>query len=214
MNLESELRALAVEWPATPHFALAHRRRRRWPLAAAILAAAVAVAFAVPQSRGAILRFFHIGSATIRVVDRLPRAQERPLVSGLGPVVPRARVRTLVHLLVPPVTPAPALHRSAGNVISTVFRVDGKPVLLSEYAGGYFLKKLTAGGTQIEFVRVRGSDGAWLLGPRHVVVFPAATARLAGNVLLWADQTTTYRLEGPGLTLARAVRVAASLRRG
>ncbi len=94
-----------------------------------------------------------------------------------------------MHLLVPDVSPAPALHRAPGNVVSILFRVDGKPVLLSEYAGGYYLKKLTAGGTRVDFVRVRGSDGAWLAGPQHVVVFPAATARLAGNVLLWADET-------------------------
>ena len=175
---------------------------------------AVAAAFAVPQSRGAILRLFHIGGATIRVVDRLPRAQERPLTEGLGPAIARPRGRRLLHLLVPPVSPAPALHLSPGNVVSIAFRVDGRPVVLSEYAGGYYLKKLAAGGTRIEFVRVRGFDGAWLLGPRHVVVFPAATARFAGNTLLWADETTTYRLEGPGLTLERAVGVASSLRRG
>ena len=213
MNLESELRALAVDWPETPRFALA-QRRRRWPLAVAIVAAAIAAAFAVPQSRGAILRFFHIGGATVRIVDRLPRAEERPLASGLGPVVTRARARTIVHLLVPPLTPAPRLHRSQGNVISVVFRSDGQPVVLSEFAGAYFLKKLALEGTGIEYVRVRGLEGAWLSGPKHVVVFPAATARLAGNVLIWADETTTYRLEGPKLTKLGALRIAASLRRG
>jgi hypothetical protein len=213
MNLESELRSLDVEWPATPRFVLAPRRRR-WPIAAAIAAAAVIAAFAVPQSRGAILRLFHIGGATIRVVDALPRVDERPLAAGLGPAVPRQRARSVGVLLVPSVAPAPATHLAPGNVVSILFRVDGRPVLLSEFPGGYFLKKLAAGQTRMTFVRVRGTDGAWLGVARHVVVFPGKAARLAGNVLIWADGATTYRLEGPGLTKARALGVAASLRRG
>src|SRR5437764_392315 len=64
MNLESELRGLTIDWPETPPLRLElGRRRRRWPIAVALAAAALAAAFAVPQSRGAILRALHLGGA-------------------------------------------------------------------------------------------------------------------------------------------------------
>ncbi len=90
MDLERELSALEVAWPETPVFRLAlpERRRRRWPVVAVALAAAIAIAaaFAVPSSRGAILRFLHLRGVVIERVERLPAAQERPLGAGLGAV--------------------------------------------------------------------------------------------------------------------------------
>ena len=71
MDLERELRALDVEWPPTPHLRLAFeplvRRRSRRPLVAVVALALVAIvaALAVPQSRGAILRFLQIGRAHV-----------------------------------------------------------------------------------------------------------------------------------------------------
>src|SRR5581483_8028348 len=101
MDLERELRALAGEiaWPQTPPLqpTLAPRGRdlRRPLIAAVALAlAALAAAFAVPQSRAAILRFLHLGGATIEFVSTLPRAQEAPLSSNLGPTVSVPDART------------------------------------------------------------------------------------------------------------------------
>jgi hypothetical protein len=220
MNLEAELRALDIDWPATPAFELAlepRRRRRGRPLVAvAFAAAAVAAAFAVPQSRGAILRFFHLGGATIRLVDTLPRAEERPLTDGLGPVVPLADARRIVPgLLLPPLDPPPALHLAPGMVVSTVFRDRGSPVLLSQFPGGVaYLKKLATGGSRIDGIEVGGTEGLWIHGQRHVVYFPQRSPRLAGNILLWTQGETTYRLEGPALTRDQAVELAVSLRKG
>src|SRR3954452_13009374 len=101
MNLETELRALEVAWPETPAFALA-RRRRRWPIVAACAAAAVAAAFAVPQSRGAILRLFHLGAASVEVVETLPAAERRPLAEGLGRPIPLDGGRALGPRPLPP----------------------------------------------------------------------------------------------------------------
>ena len=105
MDLERELRALPIEWPAAPQLRpVLARRRRRWPLVAAIALAAVAAAFAVPQSRGAILRFFDIGADKIQFVDTLPPAQTQPLDASLGAPTTLARARVLVPtLLLPPV---------------------------------------------------------------------------------------------------------------
>jgi hypothetical protein len=214
MDLERELRALPVEWPATPQFALVlARRRRRWQLAVAIAIAAIAAAFAVPQSRGAILRFFDIGADRIQFVGTLPRAETRPLDAGLGAPVTLAEARAWVPtLLLPKLDPRPTLHRSSG-VVSLVFRYRGRPVLLSEVAGdGIFLKKLAGSQTDARFIQVRGEfSGLWLTGSPHVFFFPREPARLAGNTLVWQGNRTTYRLEGPGLTKRAALDLAASL---
>ena len=212
MDLERELRALPVEWPATPHFELAlARRRRRWPLVAAIALAAIAAALAVPQSRGAILRFFDLGADKVQFVGTLPRAEARPLGAGLGAPVSLADARAAVPtLLLPPLTPT--LYRS-GAVISLVFDFRGRPVLLSQVGGdGVFLKKLVGGQTNVRFIRVRGKfSGLWLAGRPHVFFFPREPARLAGNTLVWQGIGTTYRLEAPGLTQRGAIDLAASL---
>ena len=220
MSLESELRALPIEWPETPRLELAlepRRRRRPLALAVALAVVAIAAALAVPQSRGAILRLFHLGGATVEVVDTLPRAEERPLAEGLGPVIPPASARRLpFDLLVPPLDTVPPLHYGSGNVVSIVFEHHGQPVLLSELAGGggVYLKKLAAGGSRLEPLVVRGADGIWISGEPHVVYFPHRSPRLAGDVLLWGTARTTYRLEGPKLTKDEALALAESLRRG
>jgi hypothetical protein len=214
MDLERELRALPIEWPAAPQLRpVLARRRRRWPLVAAIALAAIAAAFAVPQSRGAILRFFDIGADKIQFVDALPPAQTRSLDAGLGAETTLARARVLVPtLLLPPLGSPLSLHAS-GPVVSTVFLHEGKPVLLSELGGdGSFLKKLAAGQTHTKWVRVRGAYGVWLAGKPHIFFFPREPARLAGNTLVWQGNDTTYRLEGPGLTKQDALDLAASLR--
>src|SRR5207244_3067329 len=58
--------------------------RRAVVLALALVAIAVATAFAVPQARTAILRFFHLGGATVIRVETLPPAVERKHAGGLG----------------------------------------------------------------------------------------------------------------------------------
>jgi hypothetical protein len=218
MDLERELRALRVEWPATPGFALElGRRRRRWPVAVAIALAAIAVAFAVPQSRASILHFFDIGRVHVRVVDTLPPAQERPLSAGLGRRVTLQEARADVPgLLLPATATVPALYLAHGNVLSLVFARAGKPLLLSELVGGggVYLKKLAAGSTRIEGVRVGDAQGLWLSGSPHVFFTPQRSSRLAGNVLLWESGSTTYRLEGRKLGKSEAIAIAESLRRG
>src|SRR5690242_6301195 len=95
-ELERALASLEIDWPATPSFDLrahahASRLRRRLVLAVAVaVVVAVASAFAVPQSRSAILRFFHLGGETIERVHTLPPATERSLRASLGHRITRA----------------------------------------------------------------------------------------------------------------------------
>jgi hypothetical protein len=223
MELERELRDLDVEWPPTPELRLVlgeqTRRPSRRPLYAAIALAlvALAAAFAVPQSRGSILRFFHLGGETIQFVDTLPPAQERPLDANLGrPVSLGEAFLEVPRLLLPQLDPLPQLH-ATGPVVSLVFRSNGHPVLLSEVStpgeNGGFLKKLAGGNTKVEWVQI-GQDayGVWITGAPHVFFFPREPARLAGDTLVWVHADTTFRLEGPNLSRDEALKLARSLR--
>jgi hypothetical protein len=216
MELESELRALAaeIEWPQTPALRpeLGPRRRllgldRRFALALALACAALAAAFAVPQSRGAILRFFGLGAVHVRFVDRLPAAQERPLSAGLGPRISVTAAGGLLgrRPLLPPLrTP---LHAQDG-IVSALFLREGKPVLLSEIGGsGGLLKKIAVSNGSVQWLRV-GADPALWIADGHVVVFPGAPPRLAGHVLVWQHGSLTLRLEGAQLTLREALTLA------
>ena len=204
MDLERELSSLAVAWPETPTFALAFERRRaRWPFVVAVALAALAAAFAVPQSRGAILRFLDLGGVTIERVDVLPPAKERSLAAGLGPVVTRAQAARALGR--PPIVPADVPLHLNGGVVSLLLEVGGRPVLLSELpAGGpALLQKIVGGQTSVEPV----PHGVWLSGAPHVYLFPGASPRLAGNTLLVERGGLLLRIEGPELRKDEALRI-------
>ena len=154
-DFERELRSLNVAWPPAPELriALARRRRRRMVVAVALVTALVA-AFAVPQSRSAILHFFHLGGVTVVQVDTLPPAQERPLSAGLGqPVGDRAAARTLGAPFLP------ARHGTLYGRDGFVSTLLHGPVLLSEFGSPYLIKKVALGKGRVR----RG--GPWGDGP-------------------------------------------------
>ena len=183
-------------------------RRRRWPFAVAIVAAALAAAFAVPQSRGAILDLFDFGGVTIERVDALPAAQERPLAADLGPVVSAADARDVLGRR-PFVPDVPITLHLSGQVVSMLFIYAGEPVLLSEFRGGFsgILEKIVPPATNIETV----PHGVWLQGA-HLYLFPDAPPRLAGNVLLWQRGGLTIRLEGSRLSRNEALTLSLRIR--
>ncbi|MFL5958647.1 MAG: hypothetical protein ACJ75G_00055 [Gaiellaceae bacterium] len=223
MELESELRAVAaeIEWPQTPALRpeLAPGRRlmrrgRAVAFAAAVVAAALVAVFAVPQSRGAILRFLGLGSVHVEFVERLPAAQERPLAAGLGPAISAAVAHGLLGRppLEPPLAPAPALH-AQGGIVSLLFLHAGEPVLLSEIAGGStVIKKIAVTSTSVRWRSIANDPAIWIAGDRHVVVFPHAAPRLAGHVLVWQHGNLTLRLEGAQLTIRDALGLAEKIR--
>jgi hypothetical protein len=191
--------------------------RRVLAVAVAVLLAALAAAFAVPQSRGAILRFLHLGGITIERVEHLPPAQERPLGAAIGRIVSRdtAKVALGQPPWLPPIDPEPLLHLEGEDFVSLLFVYRGELVQLSElgHTNEGIFKKLAVGGTTTRFVNVDGAQGIWVTGARHVVAFPHVPRRLAGNVLIWQRGSLTLRLEGRDLTLEDALGVAHSLRR-
>jgi hypothetical protein len=223
-ELERQLQALAaeLEWPATPELrlpALPDRGRRQlWrPLVVgvAVLLVAAGLAALVPGARSAILHWFRIGGAAVERVQTLPAVERRSLVARLGAPVGRAEAQRALGGQVR--LPHEQLYLS-GGVVSALLETDKGPVLLSalrsDVAVPMLLKKLAGSGTKFEFLEVvPGASGAWITGTPHVVIFPAAPPRLAGDVLLWDRNGITYRLEGPRLDKERALEFARGLAR-
>lgn len=207
-ELERALAELDVEWPATPAFVYRRRRRRLLvPMVAVVLA--VVAAFAVPQSRGSIIRFFHLGGDRIERVQRLPSAQVRALRNSLGAPTTRAEA---ARLLGRPFGAPGARVYLAGRVVSTLLPGN---ILFSELQTGadpFLLKKFASAATAVEPVSIDGAPGVWISGGRHVFLSPTLPPRYAGNALVWQRDGITYRLERRGLTLAHATALARRLR--
>jgi hypothetical protein len=214
-ELEQALARLAaqVEWPATPAFALRRVRRRRWLVAVALVLLALAIAFAVPPARSAILRFLDIGGVRIERVDTLPAAQERPLADALGGV-PATAAEARELLGVPFRAPNglhPQLYRSGLSVSALL--ATPEPVLLTELrtgvGSGVIVKKLVGASTNAAVVELEaGVPAVWIHGASHYLLAPPLPPRLAGNTLIWVRGAVTYRLEGKALSLARARKLA------
>jgi hypothetical protein len=222
MSLERELRSLPIEWPETPALRpeLAPRRRVRRQLVVgfAVVLLAIAVAFAVPPARSAILRFFHLGGVTIERVETLPDATARSLEAGLGPER-RLDEAARVAGFAPALPPGADVRRAYARPHVIAIPLGGGRLLTELSGGANFVlsKKFASGATRIEPVQVNGHDGIWLEGGPHVLVYldendvpVAKTLRLAGNTLVWQVGTRTFRLEGP-LTLRQAVALAESI---
>jgi hypothetical protein len=229
-SLEQRLHEIGRElaFPTEPDLAprvRAGARGRPFPwraaaVAFAVVVVAVAVAFAVPQARSAILRWFHLGGATVELVDTLPQARERAQSRGLGRPVSLAEAERRVgfDLVLPPLDRKPKRAYVIGDSVATlVLRSRGRTVLLSEFpsAGGQeVLKKLAINATVILPVQVHGQPGLWLEGAPHVLTwfdretgYSERPILVRGNVLLWLHGGLTLRLEGR-LSKAQALELA------
>jgi hypothetical protein len=212
MNLEQELRSLRVDFPPEPDLEgrVVERlrrptRRRRWlvPIVAAL--ALVGALFAIPQTRGAILRALHIGNVEIQRVESLQNAPEGPLPLGRAVTLDQARDAVSIELTVPDHYDAVYL---AGPFVTFVLE---RHVWLLEWGGRgpTILKKTVDPQNRIDDVYLGdNTHGLWVEG-RHVVV-RGPERRVAGNVLIWERNGVTYRLEGV-LSETRAERIARDL---
>jgi hypothetical protein len=225
-----------LEFPSTPNLAgaVARRlaegpRRRLAPhpvfAAAALLAAVLAAALAIPPARSAILRFFHLQGVTIERVGSLPRVPQGAAFQ-LGDLLPteEAQGRVDFEIVLPKLEREPrSLYVQEldppGGQVSLIFRSrSGARVLLTEFRGttSPFIEKSAGPGTHIETVDVAGEPGFWLEGARHVITVDVRgrpleqRVRLAGNVLVWERRGLTLRLEGrlsknEALDIARSI---------
>lgn len=225
-SLEQSLQQLGRElaYPPTPDLASTARYRGRpfpWravALTAAVLAVALAAAFAVPQARTTILRWFHLRGATVERVETLPAAQERSRAGGLGRRMSESQAERFVgfHLLLPPLRGRPAVYVLDDTLATVILRLGDRPVLLSEYVAKSYalLQKSVGAKAVVEPVRVDGERGLWLEGPPHTLTyfngngeFQERTVKITGNVLLWTQGPVTLRLEGR-ISKAEALKLA------
>jgi hypothetical protein len=237
-DLETALRDLArhLEFPPTPELAptvgellraeapgrrqgglFRPLRRRSLAVALAVLALAVAAAFAIPPARSAILDLFGLSGVTIERVESAPvfdSVTNRRL--GVPVSLDEARTGVSFELRVPAEEDVQVtLDR---RIPAVTFVWNDRRLLLTEFRGTVtpLIRKSAGPGTRIEVVDVGGARGYWLAGERHFVVFQDARGRIlesraAGNVLLWERGGLTLRLEG-ARTKAEALRTAGTLR--
>lgn len=123
-------------------------------------------------------------------LDRRPAAPVVNLVWGLTPERPAAGPGSDVGLL----------------LTETRGRIDDQLV-----------KKLLAGDSAIEEVRVGGARALWITGAPHTLLYLDAnrdvveeTVRLVGDTLVWERRGILYRLES-GLGLEETTRIAESI---
>ena len=231
-ELEQRLQRLGQEldYPSEPDVApavLARLDRRPFPwrpvaVAFAVVAVAVAAAFAVPQARTTILKWFHLRGAIVERVETLPPAVERSQAGGLGRQLSRDEAERAIgfELALPPGVKPRRVYVLDGALATMVLRAHGGPLLLSEYRASNLglLKKSAVAKTVIVAVHVNGEPGLWLEGGQHALTyfnrrgeFRQRTVRIRGNVLLWIHGQLTLRLEGE-LTKAQALDIARVIR--
>jgi hypothetical protein len=204
---------------------LAPRRRIAVAVALVVLAA-VAATLAVPPARSALLRILQIGGERIEIVESLPEVPVQPdLEFVLGQRVTLDEARELTGFDVRELDEAPdRVYVGDRGTVWFLYGTPRKPRLLVaqtpqlDVDEGIAFKKLAEAGTTIEDVDVSGNPGLFLSGDPHLILLfdefgePVwETARLARDVLVWADAGVTYRLEGE-LTRDEALEIAASLR--
>jgi hypothetical protein len=231
-----------LEFPPTPDLAprvrerlaegrpgRAVRSRRGLALAFAVLAVAVAAVMAVPQTRAAILEFFHLRGVTIERVQELPTV---PIQQGFGEVFVGDRVtldeaRKAVHfpLVVPKALGEPDevyLQKDSppGGMVSFVYGTREHPrALFTQFEATVreVIFKKVAEGTVIDQVTVDGSPGFWVGGAHYFTYFDRnldyreEQMRLSEKALIWERGTVTLRLEAD-VTKVEALRIARSAR--
>ena len=233
-ELEQRLEAAAGEYPFPPTPSLREsvvrdlpgRRGLPWrkvglAVALVVLGAALAAVFS-PGARSAFRDWFDfVPGVHVERVEKLPpSARIRAFDLGRRVSLDEARREARFELRLPTGVGKPSEvfvdRDGAGGVAVTA--VYGRGLVLTEWRSNHiFFYKLLGPGTSTEIADVHGVDALWLTGGDHAVFYRGADdveyerdGRLAGNVLLWQQGRTGYRLEAR-VPLRRALALARSL---
>lgn len=201
-------------------------RRRAVLVLAAVLVAGLLAALAIPDARSALARFFSIGAERIELVDELPEVApaetELELTLGRPVTVEEARQLAGFDLLELEDEPDAVYVGERGTIWFLYGTPDAVRLLVAQMPNygidePALFKKLAAEGTTVDEVDVRGQQGFFLSGEPHLLFLidedgdvVGESARLAQQVLVWAEDGRTIRLEGD-LTEDEALRVADAL---
>ena len=212
--------------------------RQQAAVAVAIVVVVIGGILAVPATRDTVAGLLGLGGVQIQQVPELPPVQgPADLRSRLGERVTLATARSSERFrIVLPATLGEPYEvylsgRYPGGVVSLLWNarpelptasVIDAGLLLTEFAGSInsrtmVAKLLDRGGT-VESVTVAGEPAYWISGRPHEVVlvdengeYVFETLRLEGDVLLWAHEGVTFRIES-GLSRDAAIRIAESIR--
>ena len=210
-------------------------RRLSWALL--LIALAVAALFAIPQTRAAVLSLFaRIGAIDIFIDDIVPPPPpEAPTTLPVAPSggavehalalfelgepvgLDEARRLTDFAIAVPAALGQPDevyVHRDAAPpAVTLVWRdEDGTPISLTEIGAEAFATKLVAEEGVI-WLKIGGQGAIWLEGPHQLQLLghlKTNSLLIESNVLIWAADEITYRLEGD-LSQLEMVAVAESI---
>jgi hypothetical protein len=221
-ELERELRALGAAIALPPELDLTGAvregvgrpapRRLHWrpiAVALALLALALGAAFAVPQARSAILRFFGLENVSVVRVDTLPPAAQGPGAVGRRISLGYAQRVLGFRPLLPDLGHPEAVYLDPGGEMLVLLYGTPVRLRLSELSGAFPIEKLVTREQRVERLRVNGAPGIWIEGSHVVELF--GQPRVAGSTLLWQAGRLTLRLEGH-LTKEQALRIASSIR--
>ncbi len=211
-------------------------RRLAWAL---LLVAFAAALLAAPPTRAALLAFFaRVGAIDIFIDETAPSPTLSPTpLPATAP--PTTGGRTVEHslslfdlgqpttleeagqrvgftLLLPAALSEPDevyQHRVDLPAVTFVWREpDGAPLSLTQIGMAEFARKLINEGN-VEDTTVNNAPAVWLTGPHTLQLLgdrPPGALRITSNVLIWAQDGFTYRLEGD-LTLEEALAIAESV---
>jgi hypothetical protein len=233
LNLETELRALPIEWPAQEDLVPALRARlaanrpppyrRRLVLAVALMIVAIGIALAVPPARSSLLRWLGLEGVTIEYIDRLPSVPGHRTLP-LGPPVTLAEAKRDVpwRILTSNLLGKPNEVRLLDGQLALVYKHANRVKLLVTQAEGFgsdrFIDKLIESGTQVDTVSVNGKLGYFLFGDAHFFLYQEPSGRidphqlyLAHDTLIWESGPLTLRVEGK-MSREQAVEIARSFR--
>lgn len=247
---ENSLARLAqrYEYPTTPDIAgrqpaVAARPpavRGRLAPALLVIALIIAVLFAIPQTRAAVLSFFaRIGAIDIFIDETAPTPlpTTAPQATGaptatipetvrhslalyeLGEPVALDEARRLADfdLVVPAALGEPDevyVHRNIDlPAVTLVWHpAGGVPLSLTEIGVAAFAEKMTR-DENVKMTIVNGRPAVWLTGPHRLQLlgnWRENSLNIESNVLIWAAGDVTHRLEGD-LSEAEMVAIAESL---
>jgi hypothetical protein len=225
-ELESALRELEVDWPATPDLATAVmagiatpvKKRVSWRARLAYVAAAVVLLgggtlAASPEARSTVLRWLGLKSVEIR------REPLRPGVGrelDLGPRIALPGGTRVPSALGTPDAVYDTSLPDGMHAVSLVYA--GPPMVLVQTfraAATPFIQKSVGSAADVERLRIDGARAYWITGA-HGFAYQSANGvgyedqRLSDRVLLVERDGLLFRVEG-ALSRDRAVAVARSM---
>lgn len=212
------------------------RFRSLWyaPAAAALVLAVLLVA--LPGVRSAVADFLGLGGVRIDMGGPAPTPAGADLDLGVEVTLAEAGAAVDYEVRVPGALGRPDavyLDRLVpGDLVALVYRSRGGlpaapggdlGALVTQFPGSLpgeaSVKKIVSPDeTSLERVLVGRSEGYWIAGEPHFIAYidpdgnpREETVRLVGNVLLWAEDGITYRIES-ALPLSEVLRFARSMR--